>query len=113
MGLLIVIISAVRGNVYIQSGYDGGNASLAFTGSSNTTLDATGATGVYNGPLIMAKTNASKLLSLTSGLTMDGASQSLDLCKGRLVSTSTNLLNIGDNVTTSGASDSSYVARPV
>ena len=102
-----------NGNVYLQSGYDGGNASLVFTGSGNSNIDASGATGVYNGPIVIGKTNASKTVNLLTGLIMNGTSQSLVFSKGRLITTTTNLLEIGDNVTTSGASDSSYVSGPL
>ncbi|MCC6371273.1 MAG: T9SS type A sorting domain-containing protein, partial [Bacteroidia bacterium] len=101
---------ACQSTVYIVSGYDGGNSNLILTGNNSGIIDATGAAAVYDGRITIAKTNASKIVTLNSALVMDGAGQSLVFSKGRIISTAGNLLELGDNVTVSGASDSSYVS---
>ncbi|QOI98223.1 MAG: T9SS type A sorting domain-containing protein [Flammeovirgaceae bacterium] len=101
----------VRGNAVVQSGFDGGNAPILFSGSSPQTFDLTGAVGNFNGNVILNKTAES--VTLLSSCQLDAASQSLTLTNGLLNTTSTNLLILGDNVTATGGSVNSYVNGPM
>jgi hypothetical protein len=100
-----------RNNVTVNSTFDGGTGTLIFDGTSgNQNFDLTGATNLYDGPIKVNKTSGNVILQ--SILLMDGAAQTLTLTKGNVISTATNMLQIGDNVTVSGASDASYVDGP-
>ncbi len=100
-----------HGMVSIMPTYNGGNSQLLFAGIGLQQMDATGAAGNYNGPIKLAKPSGNVLL--LSPLMMDGAGQSLLFHKGDLITDATNLLTLGDDVTASGASDSSFVDGPM
>ncbi|MCC6690190.1 MAG: T9SS type A sorting domain-containing protein, partial [Bacteroidia bacterium] len=100
-------ISEGRKTVTVQSTFDGGSGTLLFTGTSgDQNFDLTGATGNFNGPVKINKTSGNVVLQ--SVLLMDGAGQTLTFMTGNIISTSTNMLQIGDGVTVSGASNASY-----
>ncbi len=99
------------GDVTVASGYDGGNALLLFTGGNEQNFDLTGATGNYDGGIKLNKSAAQ--VTLLSNLLMDAASQTLRFQQGILNTSASTLLVIGDNVTTSGASNSSFVDGPM
>ena len=99
------------GDVTVASGYDGGNALLLFTGGNEQNFDLTGATGNYDGGIKLNKSAAG--VTLLSNLQMDAASQSLTFMQGNLNTSTATLLILGDNVTTSGASNNSFVNGPM
>ena len=94
-------------NVVVQSGHDGGNGLLIFKGSSSQNFNLTGATSNFDGDIKLRKTSGN--VNLLSDLQMDGVNQDLFLVKGDMVIPSSNLIIIGDNVTATGGSDSSFV----
>ncbi len=101
----------VAGNVTVTPSHDGGTGQLIFKAQNNQTFDLTGATALFNGPVLIKKTN--NKVNLASTCQLDLAGQSITFNKGILVSSSTNLLILGDNVTALSASDSSFVDGPV
>jgi hypothetical protein len=101
----------VRGNVTVQPGFDGGSTALLFSGTSNQNFDLTGATGNFNGNVTINKSSGN--VTLLSVCQLDAPSQNLSLLNGNLVTTLTNLLIVGDNVTVTGGSATSYVSGPV
>ncbi|MBI2270658.1 MAG: T9SS type A sorting domain-containing protein [Bacteroidetes bacterium] len=106
-GILAGIIEG-RNTVTVQSTFDGGTGTLIFTGTGgDQNFDLTGATGNFDGKIKINKSTGNVVLQ--SLLLMDGSSQTLTFMSGNIISTSTNMLQIGDNVTVSGASNSSFV----
>ncbi|MBL7888762.1 MAG: T9SS type A sorting domain-containing protein, partial [Bacteroidia bacterium] len=97
----------VAGNVTVQSGHDGGNGLLIFKNGNSQSFDLTGATTNFDGDIKVRKT--ANNVSLMSDLQMDAANQDLFLVKGDMVVPSLNMIIIGDNVTATGGSDSSFV----
>ncbi len=97
----------VAGNVTVESGHDGGNGLLIFKNGNAQNFDLTGATANFNGDIKLKKT--ANNISLLSDLQMDGANQDLFFVKGDMVIPSLNMVIIGDNVTATGGSDSSFV----
>lgn len=85
----------VRDDVSVGANYEGGTTTLKFTYPNDQTLSLTGATGNYNGDILVVK-NGGKL-SLTSALVMDAASQDLTIDEGTFA------LN-GNNLTVNGTS---------
>jgi ethanolamine utilization microcompartment shell protein EutS len=84
-----------RGNVRILSGFDGGTTALTFGGSATQTFDLTGATGIFNGDITVNKSGGE--VQLISALTLDAASQDLNIVEGTF--------NInGYNLTVNGSS---------
>lgn len=101
-----------RGAVTVDPTFDGGAGKLVFKGGVDQTFDLTGAAALFNGDVVLDKTSGR--VSLLSPCTLDQASaQQLRLLRGRLVTSATNLLTIGDNVTASGGSASSFVQGPM
>jgi hypothetical protein len=70
------------GSVTVGSLYDGGTATLAFTGSNIQTFGVVGSTGLYNGDITVHKT-AGKL-TLSGALIMDASSQDLTILEGTM-----------------------------
>ncbi len=102
----------VAGNVRVSSGFDGGDSELIFSGSTAQTFDLTGATSNFNAAINIDKTNNG--VTLLSDLQMDAASGSdLYLNNGNLITSSTSLLIIGDNVRTYNATENSFVSGPM
>jgi hypothetical protein len=101
----------VGGNVTVGPFFDGGTGKLIFKGGSNQNFDLTGATALFDAPIVIKKT-ANKVI-LVSPCTLDGAGQTVTFTYGIVTTTNTNYLNIGDNVTVNSASDNSYVEGPV
>jgi hypothetical protein len=97
----------VTGNVTVQSGHDGGNGLLIFKNGNAQNFDLTSATANFDGDIKVRKT--ANNISLLSDLQMDGANQDLVLVKGDMVVPALNMVIIGDNVTATGGSDSSFV----
>ncbi|UPT68994.1 MAG: hypothetical protein M0D57_10405 [Sphingobacteriales bacterium JAD_PAG50586_3] len=81
---------------------------IIFNGSNNQTLTKTGSGTLSFGRLTINK--ASNNLTLSSPLTVSTA---LTLTSGKIITTGTNILNLADNATVSGASNSSYVQGPM
>ncbi len=76
VGLLTLTNGAVatgtldaQGNVTVGSGYDGGSASLTFTGTAAQTFDLTGATGTFNANITVNK--SSETVTLGSAIVLD------------------------------------------
>lgn len=69
-----------QGNVTVASTYDGGSATLLFSGSAVQSLDLTGATGLYNGDIKINKSGGR--VGLASALVMDAANQDLIVEEG-------------------------------
>lgn len=86
---------SVEGNVTVGTGFDGGAATLGFTGSNNQTFDLTSATGLFNGDIKINKTGGK--VTLASALVMDASGQDLIVEEGTLD------LN-GKNLTVNGSS---------
>ncbi len=84
-----------RGNVTVASTFNGGNATLLFSGSGTQTFTLTGATGNYNGDVLVNKSGGQ--VSLASALVLDAASQDLDIQEGTFNTA-------GNNVTVNGTS---------
>jgi hypothetical protein len=99
------------GNVSVSSGFDGGTGTLVFNGTTDQSFNLTNATSYFNGDIKVNK--AGGKVRLLSPLIMDYNGQRLIFQKGLIVSTSSELLTLGDNVVASGASDSSFVLGPV
>ena len=100
------------GNVSVLSTFDSGTGRLIFKGSAaNQNFDLTGATTIFDGPVVFNKTSGT--ITLLSACQLDAASQSVTFTRGRLITTTTNILIVGDNVTVSGASVNSYVEGPL
>jgi len=100
-----------EGNVTVSSTHDGGTGQLIFAGNASQNFDLTGATALFNGNVLVKKTN--NKVNLLSSCVLDLNGQSITFNKGILVSTSSNMLILGDNVTALTASDSSFVDGPV
>ena len=98
---------AAAGNVTVLPSFDGGNGQLIFNGEGDQHFDLSGATDLFNGPLLINK--PSGMVNLNSACLLDAPGQSITFKKGILVSSASNLLTIGDNVAAAGASDSSFV----
>ena len=105
------------GNVTVSTNFDRGSGKLIFKGSAaNQNFDLTGATNLVvgpNGTIVLNKTNATGTVTLLSALQLDAAGQSITFTRGRLVTTSTNILILGDNNTSPGSSVNSYVEGPL
>ncbi len=102
---------AAEGNVTVQSSFKGGNSRLIFTGSQPQTFDLTGATGNFNGDIQLLKSAGN--VTLLSECLLDAANQDIYFDSGDLITSSTNLLILGDNVGAHHMSDSSFVEGPV
>lgn len=61
-----------QGSVTVASTFDGGNATLRFSGGTNQTFTLTGAEALYDGPMVVAK--SSNTVSLASALTLNANS---------------------------------------
>lgn len=101
----------VQGNVTVSSSFDGGSGALQFSGSSDQNFTLTGATGNFNGDIILNKTSGQVILQST--LQIDAAAQDITFTNGLLTTSATNLLIIGDNVLSAGGSATSYINGPV
>lgn len=99
------------GNVTVTSPFDGGTGRLIFKGANLQNFDLSGATNLFDGPLVMNK--ASNSVTLLSTCQLDAASQSITWNGGVLNTTSANLLIIGNNVTSGPGSNSSFANGPV
>ncbi|MCB9197410.1 MAG: T9SS type A sorting domain-containing protein [Flavobacteriales bacterium] len=107
-GLFNTTYLEAYGNVTVVSTWDGGSGTLIFAGGNAQSFDLTGATTQFNGDIVIDKTSNS--VALLSNLQMDaGTGFDLYLNKGHLITTSTEMLIIGDNVKTFNSSDSSFV----
>ncbi len=102
---------AVAGNVAVLPSFDGGNGQLIFNGENDQHFNLSGATDIFNGPVVINKSSGN--VNLLSAFLLDAPGQSITFTKGILVSSATNLLTIGDNVAVAMASDSSFVDGPV
>ncbi|MBM3883512.1 MAG: DUF2341 domain-containing protein, partial [Verrucomicrobia bacterium] len=71
-----------QGQVTVQSAFDGGKASLHFTGAAAQTFNLTGATDRFDGALVVNKTGGQ--VELQSALLMDSSNQHLTLQAGTL-----------------------------
>ena len=101
-----------EGDVTITSTLTNSSAPLLFKGSNNQNFDLSGATANHNSDLKIDKTAGN--VSLLSILNMDaGPGNDLYLIDADLISTATNMLNIGDNVNVFNASNQSFVQGPV
>jgi hypothetical protein len=102
-----------RGNVSVSSTYDGGNSVLIFSGSNNQNFsDAAATRNSYKGNIVLSK-SGNAVVNLTSAIRLNGSGQNINFTSGLVVSSSTNLLEIGDNVTVTGGNNSSFVSGPV
>jgi hypothetical protein len=102
---------SVNGNTTVLPGFDGGSTGLIFSGTANQNFDLTGAVSNFNGNVTLNK--GSGTVQLLSACQLDAPGQSFTLINGVLVTSSTNLLTIGDNVSVSGGSSSAYVSGPI
>ncbi|MCG3167814.1 MAG: hypothetical protein POELPBGB_03609 [Bacteroidia bacterium] len=100
-------VLAAKGKVIVNTAWTGGTAQLLFCGSSDQDFELTSATDKFNGNVKIKKTSGK--ITLLSTCTLDQSGQTLTFVKGNIVSTPTFPLVIGNGVTVSGASDSSYV----
>ncbi|MBI4408045.1 MAG: cadherin-like domain-containing protein, partial [Candidatus Kerfeldbacteria bacterium] len=71
---------SVSGNVTVGTGFDGGTATLTFTGSGTQTFDLTGGEATFNGDITVNKSGGE--VDLLSALTMDAANQDLTIQEG-------------------------------
>lgn len=90
-----------QGDVTVASTYDGGTATLKFTGGNAQAFALTGAEGLYNGPIVVEK--SSNTVTLGSGLTLDHADADLTITLGTL-NTSTHALatSAGSDIAVNG-----------
>ena len=102
----------VEGNITVNSGFDGGDAELILSGSAAQTFDLTGATANFDANINIDKSDND--VTLLSALQMDaGSGNDLYLNNGNIVSTTSNLLIIGDNVRIYNASVNAFVNGPI
>lgn len=99
------------GNVTVLSTFDGGTTSLIFGGGNAQNFDLTGATNLFDADIKIRKT--ANNVSLLSICQMDAANQDLFFVTGDLITSYGNLLILGDNVATSGATNSGFVDGPM
>lgn len=98
---------AAEGKVSVGSGAGNITTPLLFCGSGDQDFSLTGGTDKFNGNIKINKPSGK--VNLLSACVLDASGQSLTLVKGNIVTTATNLLALGDNVTVTGASNDSYV----
>jgi hypothetical protein len=98
---------AAEGKVSVGSGAGNITTPLLFCGSGDQDFSLTGGTDKFNGNIKINKPSGK--VNLLSACVLDASGQSLTFVKGNIVTTATNLLALGDNVTVSGASNDSYV----
>ena len=101
------------GNLTSANTFGTSKANLTLAGNSSTYLDLTGITGSWDGNITISKKTSKSTVLLKSPLLMDFAATSLTFVKGSFISTATEPLIIGNNVSASGFGDSSYVQGPV
>ena len=77
-----------QGSVAIGAGYDGGTASLKFSGGAAQSLNLTGVESIFNGDIEVAK--SAETLTLGSALTMDAVGQDLTITSGTFSTSGTN-----------------------
>lgn len=100
------------GSVVVSSGFDGGDSPLVFGGDQEQTFDLTGATGLFEGDIVIAQPKA-RGVQLLSELRMLANGQKLVLIKGYLRTSLSQLLTIGKQGLWTGGSDSSFVEGPL
>jgi formylmethanofuran dehydrogenase subunit C len=110
-GILNLASLQVQGNVTVTNTFDGGSASLTFTGGNAQSFDLTGATGSFNGDVNVNK--SSNAVTLMSSCQLDAVSQDLVFISGNIITTTSAMLIIGDNVVVSGGSVGGYVDGPM
>lgn len=69
-----------EGGVTVGAGFDGGGMPLWFSGGATQSFNLTGATGLYNGDIVVNKSGGQ--VNLTSDLVLDAASQDLTIQEG-------------------------------
>jgi hypothetical protein len=100
------------------------NRALSLAGNWNNSGTFTPGTGsvTFNGAAAQSATGTNSFYNLTinntndvtfSGAGSNAVSNSLTFTNGRIVSSATNLLNLGASATVSGASSTSYVSGPM
>jgi hypothetical protein len=101
----------LTGNAVVQSGHDGGLGRLTFKGSNAQTFNLSGATALFDGHVVINKTAGD--VTLLSACQLDGVGQTLTFTRGRIISTTSNLLIIGNGVSVLTPSTASHVNGPV
>ncbi|MBL7812770.1 MAG: choice-of-anchor D domain-containing protein [Bacteroidetes bacterium] len=101
----------VGGNVTVASTHDGGNGRLIFKGTGNQNFTLTGATALFDGPVVVAKPSGNVVLG--SDFTMDAAGTSLNLVSGNINTSSGTLLRVDRTITINGGSATSFVDGPM
>ena len=101
---------AVEGNVTVNSEFYGGSSRLNFLGSNSQTFDLTGATTRFNGDVKIDK--PSDNVTLLSECQLDAINQDMYFENGKFITTSTNLMIIGDNVDVYNVSNNSHIDGP-
>lgn len=89
------------GNVNVESGWDGGNATLVFVGSTSQNFDLSGAEDKYDGNLSFEKSSG-YVVTMYSNATFDGTGQTMYLYSGtlNLNNKTLTLRNVTDNTGT-------------
>jgi|GEM_PF-866061 len=109
-GICNVMLEA-GGNVTVGSAFDGGTGRLIFKGSSAQNFDLTGATDLFDAPIVVNKTGNG--ITLSSVCVLNGTGQSIDFIGGKINTTSSNLLKVDDAVNVLGGSTTSHVNGPM
>ncbi|MFA6922989.1 MAG: RHS repeat-associated core domain-containing protein [Bacteroidales bacterium] len=101
-----------KGDYALEAGVNSENANIIFAGENNQNISSNLTTeDRINGNVIINKPSGK--VYLQKAVKLDQTGKSLTLTKGNIVSTSTNLLTIGDNVTVSGGTKNSFIEGPM
>lgn len=87
-------------------------AQLHFTGSAPQTVDFTGVTGNWNGPVVFNQATASTISLLSPWLLDAGATQTTTFTSGIVESDATNFITFGSGNTVAGGSSASFINGP-
>lgn len=100
-----------KGEVTVGTAFDRGNTGLIFSGTTNQNFSVNNSSN-FDGDVVINKPNTSTV-TLTAPFVMDASGQDLILTNGYVVTTSTNLLTIGNGRTATGGSEQSFVRGPL
>ncbi len=110
-GQVNTLILLSLGDVDINANLDAGTSPLIFGGTTDQSIDATGAISRFAGDVFLNKSSGELILATPWMLNTGG--QFLNFVDGIISTTSTNVLIFGDNGDYLGSSNASFVQGPV